>query len=67
MSSGPTKAAPREKAVEFSEDSYRVTHASFINGSMQAAGSVVQLPKGVKPGKHLQRIKPEPPAETGKK
>ncbi|WP_395119636.1 hypothetical protein ACFCQI_01600 [Rhodanobacter sp. FW102-FHT14D06] len=67
MSNGPSKAAPREKAVEASDEQYCVTQTSFINGSLQHAGSVVRLPKGVKPGKHLRLIENKKPAEDAKK
>lgn len=67
MSNGPTKAAPREKAVESGDERYRVKQASFINGSLQPVGAVVQLPKGVKPGKHLELVKDAPAADSDKK
>lgn len=67
MSSGPTKAAPREKTVESGDQEYRVKQQSFINGSLQPAGAVVRLPKGVKPGKHLELIKGTEPADSAKK
>jgi len=63
--SGPTKAAPREKQVESGPDLYRVKHTSYINGSLQHRGAVVQLPKGVRAGSNLELIKKDKSASDG--
>lgn len=57
MSGGAKRAAPREKAVQFSEARYLVTEVPhFINGAIQPVGAIVSLPEGVKPGKKLIEV-----------